>query len=60
MMYMIILLLLQCLVDEFIKLKMDCQPIRKRPRIKNDRILRERIEKFISPLYFADVNLFSR
>eukprot|EP00111_Clytia_hemisphaerica_P022399 TCONS_00065842-protein len=31
-----------------------------RPRIKNKRILRERIEKFISPIYFADVNLHSK
>lgn len=31
-----------------------------RPRIKNKRILLERIEKFISPLYFADVNLHSK
>ena len=31
-----------------------------RPRVKNTRILRERIEKFISPIYFSDVNLFSK
>jgi len=36
------------------------EPNLKRPRIKNNRILSERIEKFISPLYFADVNLTSR
>lgn len=34
--------------------------ITRRPRIKNKRILSERIEKFISPLYFADVNLYSK
>ena len=31
-----------------------------RPRVKNTRILRERIEKYISPIYFSDVNLHSK
>ncbi|XP_065655728.1 alpha-mannosidase 2C1 isoform X2 [Hydra vulgaris] len=31
-----------------------------RPRIKNKRILCERIEKFISSVYFSDVNLYSQ